>query len=106
VGLDEADFEILVRELGVLDTRAKDQEARIEAVRTSLAGAASGTTARFLEDQYREERENLSSLVADHYQQLLQSLSPEGAASLQAHLSHIKSRIKVYPTPDMSKQTL
>jgi hypothetical protein len=106
VGLGEADFEILVREVGVLDTRAKDQEARIEAVRTSLAGAAGGTTARFLEDQYREERKNLSALVADHYQQLLQSLSPEGVASLQAHLNHIKSRIKIYPTPDMSKQIL
>ena len=106
VGLGEADFEILVRELGVLDTQAKEQEARIEGIRTSLAGAASGTTARFLESQFREEQDELGALVADSYEQLLRSLSPEGAAKLQAHLSHVKSRIKIYPTPSMARQTL
>jgi hypothetical protein len=106
VNLSETDFEILVRELGVLDARAQEQEARMEAVRTSLAGTVSGATARPLEDRYIEEQANFSSLVDDHYQQLLQSLSPEGAEKLRGHLLHVKARIKIYPTPDMSKRTL
>ena len=94
--LSNADMEILARVLGRLDTQAKSQEARIEAFRPT------STASRAAVDRYIEEREVLNALFVEHYQQLLASLSPEGAAKLQTHLLHVKSRIKVFPTPDMS----
>lgn len=94
--LSNADIEILARELGRLDTQAKSQEARIEAFRPTP------TAGRVAVDRYLEQREILNALFVESYQQLLASLSPEGAAKLQAHLLHVKSRIKVFPTPDMS----
>jgi hypothetical protein len=106
MNLSEIDFENLVRELGDFDTQAKAQEARIEAVRPSSAAAVSSASARYLEDRYVEEQTNFSALLEEHYERLLESLSPEGAAKLQQHMGHIKSRIKVYATPDMSRRTL
>jgi hypothetical protein len=106
MNLSETDFEILVRELGDFDTQAKAQEARIEAVRPSSVGTVSAASTRFLEDRYVEEQATLSALIEDHYQQVLESLSPEGAAKLREHLFHVKSRIKVYAVPDMSRRIL
>lgn len=106
VNLSEADFEILVHRLGDFDTEARVQEARIEAVRPSSAEGISAASTRFLQDRYIEEQAALSVLVEDHYEQLLESLSSEGAAKLQEHLLHVKSRIKIFATPDMSKRTL
>jgi hypothetical protein len=93
----DADMTIVVRALTAFDTPAKDQQALIEAVRPSSAEA---TTAAI--DRYVEEQKRFDLLILAHYEQLLASLSPEGAAKLQEHLQHVKSRIKVYPTPNMS----
>jgi hypothetical protein len=97
VNLSDADKDILVRELGIFDTRASQQQARIESVRPFPATADRTAIARYVEEQ-----ERFGSLIVDHYGQLLASLSPEGAAKLQEHLLHVKSRIKIYSPPDMS----
>jgi hypothetical protein len=75
-------------------------------VRPSSSEGVSAASSRFLEDRYVEEQASFSVLVEDHYEQLLESLSPEGGAKLQEHLLHVKSRIKIFATPDMSKRTL
>jgi hypothetical protein len=106
LNLTEGDFEILVSELADFDTEAKAQEARIEAIRPSSAAGISAASARFLEDRYVEEQRNLGSLAEDRYEQLLESLSPEGTARLQEHLLHVKTRIKIFAPPDMTKRTL
>lgn len=95
VDLSNADFDVLVREVGILDARAKEQEIRLEAMRPS-----SGVD-RFAVARYREEQAELRSLMAKHYQQLLASLSAEGALKVQEHLWHVKSQIKIYPMPNM-----
>ena len=95
--LSDGDLEILARELGRLDTNAKSQEVRIEAFRPNAVASRAAV------DRYIQEREVLNTMFVEHYRQLLASLSPEGAANLQAHLTYVKSRIKVYPTPDMSQ---
>lgn len=99
VNFSEADLEVLVHELGRLDTHAKDQQAIIEAVRPSSGEAEDAEIARYVEEQKK-----LGSIFVDHYQQILTSLSSAGAEKLQEHLIHIKSRIKIYPTPNMSSQ--
>lgn len=103
--LAESDFNILVAELGVLDRQAKAAQARIETIRQSAAANDRGPVPRALRDQYVEEQNGLTSLMEAQFQRLLDSLSPEGAAKLQTHLEHVKSRIRIYPTPVMSTQT-
>lgn len=95
--LSDSDLETLVRQLGILDTQAKAQEARIETVRPAF-----GKADRAAFDRYVGERKRLESLIVHRYELLLASLSPEGAAKLKEHLLHVKSRIKIYPTPDMT----
>jgi hypothetical protein len=93
--LSDADIEVVVRELGIFDMQAKEQETRIEAVRPSERADRAAIA------RYVEEQEKLRSIMADQYQQILTSLSPEGAVKLQDHLSHVKSRIKIYPVPEL-----
>lgn len=95
VDLSQADMQILVRELGIFDARSQEQEVRVDTAQPPL-GADRSTIAR-----YWEEQATLRSLAVEHYQQLLGSLSQEGAEKLQQHLWHVKSRIKIYPEPDM-----
>lgn len=95
-GLDEADFQVLASELGRFDTEARLQEATVESLRPS-SGADNIAVAR-----YTEAGTLLGLLFERHYHQLVASLSLEGAVKLQNHLLHVKSRIKIYPTPDMA----
>jgi hypothetical protein len=97
VGLGEADFAILVRELGVLDSHAMDQQTRIEALRPSATNSGTPDIARYMAEQVK-----LGSLMEDHYRRILAALSREGSMRLEAHLDHVKSRIKIFPTPVMS----
>jgi hypothetical protein len=97
VNLSDTDVEILVLQLGILDTQAKAQEARIDAVRPAFGEADRAAITRYI-----TERKRLESLLVHHYQELLASLSPAGAAKLKQHLLHVKSRIRIYPTPDMT----
>lgn len=106
VNLSDDDFAVLTSELANFDVEAKVQEARIETVRPFSVPGISAASARFLEDRYLEEQRNLSSLAVDRYEDLLESLSPEGNTSLREHLQHVKTRIRVYAPPDMTKQTL
>ncbi len=106
VNLSEGDFAILTGELVEFDTVATTQEARIEALRPSSVPGISAASARFLEDRFMEEQRARSELAEERYEQLLDSLSSEGRTKLEAHLLHVKTRIRVFPPPDMSKQTL
>jgi hypothetical protein len=106
LNLSEGDFAILVSELVDFDTAAKAQEARIEAVRPSNVPGISAASARFLEDRFVEEQRARSSLAEARYAQLLESLSPVARTRLEAHLLHVKTRIRVYPPPEMSRHTL
>ena len=100
VGLSDADMLILETEVGKLDTKAREQQASIDALRPASQNASSAAITRFIEEQ-----NSLSSLLVDHYEQLLASLSPGGRAKLQEHLIYVKSRIKVYPSPNMTATT-
>lgn len=95
IDLSHADMQILVHELGILDARAQEQEARVEAALPSPAADRSAIA------HYRGEQAKLRLLMEEHYQQLLGSLSPGGAVKLQEHLWYVKSRIKIYPRPNM-----
>jgi hypothetical protein len=97
INLSDPDFDILVAKLRELDTRARSQQAIVDAVRPSSPEPGHAAIARYVQEQ-----EKLGSIIGDHYQQILASLSPVGSADLQEHLLHIKSRIKIYPTPNMS----
>lgn len=96
VNLSEDDIEILVRELGMFDTHVKAQQLK------ALSFRPSPTANRVAIDLYAEEQAKLNALIVDHYEQLLSSLSSDGAAKLRNHLLHVKSRMKVYPRPDMA----
>jgi hypothetical protein len=97
VSLNNADMQVVVRALGIFDARAQEQEIRMNAVRPSDAVSAG----RNVIARYQQERSNLDALIMDHYLRLLASMSPEGEAKLRAHLRHVKSRIKIYPMPDL-----
>ena len=95
--LSNADVQILIRGLGEFDSRARNQEARLQAVRPASEVASQAEVARF-----RAEGVAYDNLIADQYRQMIQSMSLEGAAKMREHLDHVKSRIKIYPSPDMS----
>jgi hypothetical protein len=95
--LSNADVQILVREVRELDTQAQVQEARLQAARPASEAADEEAVAH-----YRAEGEFYGDLIVDQYREMLRSMSPEGAAKMMEHLDHVKARIKIYPSPDMS----
>lgn len=101
MNLSEGDVAVLVRRAGIVEQRAKDQEARIDVARPASASDGASTAAV---DRYVEEQRRLTALLVDQYERLLGSLSAEGAKSLRDHILHIKSTIIIYPRPDMSPQ--
>jgi hypothetical protein len=96
--LDEADLTILAQGLGGFHGLATAQRARIAAARE--IGQRSPSPSAFANIVAADRQ--LDTLVADSYRELLQSLSPAGAAKLQEHLAYVKTKIKIVPPPNMS----
>jgi hypothetical protein len=44
----------------------------------------------------------MGALAEDAYSGVLRSLSADGAAKLREHLDYVKTRIQIFPLPDMS----
>ena len=76
------------------------QESRIEAQRRTAE--ASQTRAAY--EWFIEEDKKVNALAVDAYHDLLRTLSPAGAVKLREHLDYIKTKMKIYPPPDMSGQ--
>lgn len=94
--LGDEDKEILLRELGTFHLRAATQKAVIESARPSFLASPLAL------NRFADESAKIGLLAVDAYNALLESLSPEGAARLEQHLEYIRTRMKIYPTPDMS----
>jgi hypothetical protein len=96
--LDDQDFKILTEELGRFYGLMAEQNARIAAARdVSRLNPTSTALAKVVETD-----QQLSTLVRNSYDALVSKLSPSGRANLQAHITYVKTRIKIIPPPDMS----
>lgn len=98
MNLNEPDFQALKELLGRFHMRLADQKARIEAQRQIARNAQVPATL----SRYLDEHARLSILAVETYNEALRSLSPEGATKLREYLAHVKTRIKIFPSPDMS----
>ncbi len=96
-GLSPGDLAILARELGAFDVWVDEQQERIAALRPDVENPGDAAISRYVSAQ-----EDFSALMVDRYQWLLAALSPDGARRMQDHLQHVKSRIRIYPSPDMT----
>jgi hypothetical protein len=96
-GLSAADLDILALELGAFDAWVGDQQARIEALRPDSENHSHAAISRYVSAQ-----EDFGALIVDSYHRLRASLSPDGAMRMQDHLQHVKSRIRIHQSPDMT----
>ena len=98
MNLDESDIGVLVQELGRFHGLVTAQRARIDQSRATAKLVSNPAALRWFMDEDNE----LNTLAEDAYDNLLRELSAEGSTKLREHLDYVKTKIKIYPPPDMS----
>jgi hypothetical protein len=95
--LTEEDSELLLTELGRFHDQMMIQKARIEAARPRSVASANEVAIGI----YAGEQARLGDMIVGLYNSLLGSLSRDGATKLREHLAYVKTRMKIFPTPNM-----
>jgi hypothetical protein len=98
LALEDTDKLALRQALRDFDLFAREQEARIEALRPRTVAASQVELRRFADAQAR-----LNVMVTDAYESLQRTLSGDGGAKLRQELQDVKSHMKIWPAPDMGQ---
>ena len=95
--LNETDISIVQRRMADFDQQHKMLKAQAESLFGSLRIAPNLATRQ----QYDSIQSQIATVVANQWELLLKTVSPEGAQKLKAHLTHVKSTIRIIPSPRM-----